>query len=220
VNPSPDQALYQSTPSDKCLKVHGAGFTKNTKIEFSSGILPNSYDQQFISDTELCLKLKPSEKWSDKAGFLNVLSMTVGGQRVYVGRSGVGVVIAKIYVNPVVADADEDASVVDEEAPLALSDLVFAVEEEACVKGSIVTVLPDDRLSDIATRVGMLLEDTDVSTSEVLNIFGGDLRVGFVCKIEAKGTKDEEGVAFPPFLPSLPSIHPSFHSSLSPSLFN
>jgi hypothetical protein len=77
-------------------------------------------------------------------------------------------------------------------APLALSDLAFAGKDEACVEGSIVTVTADDKVSDVVTQVGALLGNDDVSTSEVLEIFGGWLMVGRVCKIEASGTKDED----------------------------
>jgi hypothetical protein len=104
---SPDQALYQSTPSDKCLKVRGTGFTKDTKITFNSKVSPDSYVQQFVSETELCLKLKSGEQWSDKAEPLKILSMNVGGNKVPIGRSDAGVAVAKIYVNPEINTASD-----------------------------------------------------------------------------------------------------------------
>jgi len=104
---SPDQALYQSTPSDKCLKVRGTGFTKDTKITFNSKVSPDSYVQQFVSETELCLKLKSGEQWSAKAEPLKILSMNVGGNKVPIGRSDAGVAVAKIYVNPEINTASD-----------------------------------------------------------------------------------------------------------------
>jgi hypothetical protein len=97
---------------------------------------------------------------------------------------------------------DEDAVVgpttqAGDSYALALSDLVFVGEDEACVEGTIVTVTADDRVSDVVTHVGTLLEDDDVSTSEVLEIFGGELMVGRICKIEASGAKDEDAVVEP-----------------------
>jgi hypothetical protein len=108
VIPTPDQLVYQYQ-SDKCLKVRGSGFTEMMRLEFIPPVNPNTYDQEYLSDTELCLTLKVGEKWADGDATLKVLSVSSYKDTPLKVGSDTGVAVAKIQLDPHVETATKDA---------------------------------------------------------------------------------------------------------------